>query len=107
MEDKKAEIFRCGKELFSSKGFKDTNISDITKMCGIAVGTFYNYYASKEKLFIEIYLRENEELKRSMMAKVDVDDAGATTTIHSNSTHQWNGLSKLCKAGSAESLWDS
>ncbi|MEK3713816.1 TetR/AcrR family transcriptional regulator [Paenibacillus sp. FSL R7-0333] len=77
MEDKKAEIFRCGTELFSSKGFKDTNVSDITKMCGYAVGTFYNYYASKEKLFIEIYLRENEELKRSMMAKVDVDDEPA------------------------------
>ena len=77
MEDKKAEIFRRGTELFSSKGFKDTNVSDITKLCGYAVGTFYNYYASKEKLFIEIYLRENEELKRSIMAKVDVDDEPA------------------------------
>lgn len=73
MEDKKADIFNCGKELFSSKGFKDTNVSDITKMAGIAVGTFYNYYASKEKLFIEIYLKENEKLKKSIMELVDVD----------------------------------
>lgn len=77
MEDKKAEIFRCGKELFSSKGFKDTNISDITRMCGIAVGTFYNYYASKEKLFIEIYLQENEKLKNSMLTSVNMDDEPA------------------------------
>lgn len=75
MEDKKAEIFRCGKELFSTRGFKDTNVSDITKMCGYAVGTFYNYYASKEKLFIEIYLRENEALKRSILeSSVNLDD---------------------------------
>lgn len=74
MEDKKTDIFNCGKELFSSKGFKDTNISDITKMCGIAVGTFYNYYSSKEKLFIEIYMEENEKLKRSIMEAVDIDD---------------------------------
>ncbi|WP_438804192.1 TetR family transcriptional regulator [Paenibacillus oleatilyticus] len=25
-------------------------------MAGIAVGTFYNYYSSKEKLFFEIYM---------------------------------------------------
>jgi AcrR family transcriptional regulator len=74
MEDKKADIFNCGKELFSSKGFKDTNVSDITKMSGIAVGTFYNYYSSKEKLFIDIYLKENEKLKKHIMESVDLDD---------------------------------
>ena len=51
MKDKKTDIFNCGKELFSSKGFKDTNVSDITKVAGMGVGTFYNYYDSKEKLF--------------------------------------------------------
>jgi AcrR family transcriptional regulator len=77
MEDKKVDIFNCGKEIFSSKGFKDTNVSDITKMVGIGVGTFYNYYSSKEKLFIEIYLKENEELKRRIMETVDTDDEPA------------------------------
>ncbi|KAI7246737.1 hypothetical protein KC345_g12032, partial [Hortaea werneckii] len=46
-------------------------------MCGIAVGTFYNYYASKEKLFIEIYLQENEKLKKSMLTSVNLDDEPA------------------------------
>ncbi|PXV91565.1 TetR family transcriptional regulator [Lachnotalea glycerini] len=73
MEDKKVDIFNCGKELFSEKGFKDTNVSDITKRAKIAVGTFYNYYESKEKLFIEIYLKENENLKRSIMGSIDLD----------------------------------
>jgi AcrR family transcriptional regulator len=74
MEDKKAELFRCGKELFSSKGFKDTNIADITKLAGVAVGTFYSYYPSKEKLFMEIFLAENEALKRRMMEVANPDD---------------------------------
>lgn len=34
----------------------------------------YNYYPSKEKLFIEIYLKENEKLKNSIMKSVDLDD---------------------------------
>jgi AcrR family transcriptional regulator len=65
MENKKAEIFNCAKELFVIKGFKDTNVSDITKMAGIGVGTFYNYYSSKDQLFMEIFIDENEKLKKS------------------------------------------
>lgn len=74
MIDKKKDILNCGRELFSSKGFKDTNVSDITKMTGIGVGTFYNYYPSKEKLFLEIFLEENVKLKKRIMESIDLDD---------------------------------
>ena len=74
MEDKKAELFRCGKELFSSKGFKDTSVADITRMAGFAVGTFYNYYPSKEKLFMDIFLEENKALKLKLMEAVNPDE---------------------------------
>ena len=73
MIDKKAEIQRCGRELFSSKGFKDTNIAQITKQAGMATGTFYNYYASKDTLFMEIYLEENAKLKKSIMEILDLE----------------------------------
>lgn len=73
MTDKKAEIFRCGKEIFSARGFKDTNVADITKMAGIAAGTFYNYYTSKEQLFMEIYIQENVKLKQAVMDAVDFE----------------------------------
>lgn len=66
MEDKKTKIYDCGKEIFSNKGFKDTNVSDITKKAGIAIGTFYNYYPSKEKLFMDIFLEENAKLKKTV-----------------------------------------
>ncbi len=73
MEDKKRRLYESAKELFSRKGFKETNVSDITKEAGMAVGTFYNYYASKEKLFMDIFLDENIKLKKSMVDSVDVD----------------------------------
>ena len=78
MSDKKTDIFNCGRELFYSKGFKDTNISDITKMLGIGVGTFYNYYASKEKLFFEIYFKENDKLKKCIMESLNLNDDPVT-----------------------------
>ncbi len=81
MIDKKADIFNSGKELFCSKGFKDTSVSDITKMAGIGVGTFYNYYSSKEKLFLEIYIKENEKLKNSISVDLDEDPIKAVKKV--------------------------
>jgi AcrR family transcriptional regulator len=73
MIDKKAEILRCGKELFCTKGFKDTNVSDITRLAGNATGTFYLYYPSKDALFMEIYIEENTKLKRKIMQTIDLE----------------------------------
>ena len=72
VEDKKSIIYNCAKELFSKKGFKDTNISEITQKAGIAVGTFYNYYPSKEKLFMDIFIDENAKLKRHCIRSLDL-----------------------------------
>lgn len=73
MVDKKAEILRCGRELFSTKGFKDTNVAEITKMAGMATGTFYNYYTSKDQLFMEIFNEENALMKRRILVSLDME----------------------------------
>jgi AcrR family transcriptional regulator len=76
--DKKADILNSGRELFNTKGFKYTKVSDIAKMAGIGIGTFYNYYSSKEKLFLEIYIKESEDIKKSMMESIDLNDDPVT-----------------------------
>ncbi len=73
MEDKKKLIYECAKEIFENKGFKDTNISEITQKAGMAVGTFYKYYPSKEKLFMDIFLDENAKLKRKCLQSLDME----------------------------------
>ncbi len=75
VEDKKILIYNFAKEVFSDKGFKDTNISEITKKAGVAVGTFYNYYPSKEKLFMDIFLEENEKLKVRCLKSLDLSQS--------------------------------
>jgi AcrR family transcriptional regulator len=72
VEDKKTLIYDCAKALFSDKGFKDTNISEITQKAGMAVGTFYKYYPSKEKLFMDIFLDENAKLKKHCLQSLDL-----------------------------------
>lgn len=73
MTDKKTNIYNSGKVLFSEKGFKDTSVKDITDMAGIAAGTFYLYYPSKEHLFMDIYLEENDRLKHAIVENLDTD----------------------------------
>jgi AcrR family transcriptional regulator len=72
--NKKLEIMRCARELFSAKGFKDTSVSDITKLARMAAGTFYLYFSSKDKLFMEIYMEENVKLKKEIMETFNLDD---------------------------------
>ena len=66
MLDKKTTLFNVGRELFLDKGFKAVNVSDITKKANLSVGTFYNYYSSKQELFSEIYYEENKNQKRDI-----------------------------------------
>jgi AcrR family transcriptional regulator len=79
MTDKKADIFQSGRELFYSRGFKDTNVSWIAKNAGIGVGSFYNYYSSKEELFLEIYIKECEDTKKYILEFIDLNDDPLTT----------------------------
>jgi AcrR family transcriptional regulator len=73
LPDKKSEILNAARTLFSANGFKNTSVADITKLAGVAAGTFYLYYVSKDTLFMQIYLEENEKLKRTILAAVDLD----------------------------------
>jgi len=73
--DKKEQLLKAGRQLFREKGFKNTNVSEITKLAGMATGTFYNYYSSKDQLFMDIYNEENVKLKRKIMKEVDLDEA--------------------------------
>jgi AcrR family transcriptional regulator len=76
--DKKADTLNSGRELFYSKGFKYTKVSDIAKKAGIGVGTFYNYYSSKEKLFLEVYIKESEDIKKRILESIDLNEDPVT-----------------------------
>ena len=73
MLDKKQMIYKSGEKIFAELGFKDTNVSQITKDAGIGVGTFYSYFKSKEELFMDIYLDRNKKLKHKLMKTINPD----------------------------------
>jgi len=46
----RAAIITAATQIFAAKGYLNTNIEAIAKDAGIAVGTVYNYFPSKEEL---------------------------------------------------------
>lgn len=73
MKQSKNDILINARDLFYSKGFKQTSVLDITQKTGIAVGSFYKFYKSKEEVFLDIFMKETLQLKQELMAKVDID----------------------------------
>lgn len=69
--DKKHELKIAAYEVFSNKGYKATGISEIAKLAKVAVGSFYNYYDSKEAIFLDIYIDENKRIRQKMMDDID------------------------------------
>ncbi|WP_138755508.1 TetR/AcrR family transcriptional regulator [Paenibacillus sinopodophylli] len=47
-EERKNEILSVAMELFNSKGYEETSVSEIVRKVGVSQGTFYNYFQSKE-----------------------------------------------------------
>ncbi|CAM3939680.1 TetR/AcrR family transcriptional regulator [Mesobacillus zeae] len=56
-EERKNEILDTAEKLFVSKGYMKTTVNDILREIGIAKGTFYHYFKSKEEVMDAIILR--------------------------------------------------
>jgi len=57
-------IIKAAAKEFAEKGFYNTQISHIVESAGVARGTFYIYFKSKEEIFEEILKKVVEELRK-------------------------------------------
>lgn len=53
-EVRRKEIVEAAMQLFREKGFAQTAVSDIVRKVGVAQGTFYYYFKSKEEIVFAI-----------------------------------------------------
>ncbi|MFX1389306.1 MAG: TetR/AcrR family transcriptional regulator [Promethearchaeota archaeon] len=75
----KNSLVEKGAELFGSYGLKRTNIEDLTNAVGIAKGSFYSFYNSKEELFLDVLGQAEEEIikkVRHLLKKMKEDPKG-------------------------------
>lgn len=59
-------VLAAAREVFLTNGYKHTNVAQIAKSAGIATGSFYKFYASKQAIFLAVYDAENERLRSDL-----------------------------------------
>lgn len=61
-EERRDQIIRIALQRFATHGYHQTKISDIVREAGVAQGTFYWHFKSKEAIAAEIVLTGREKL---------------------------------------------
>ena len=59
-------IIEAGIRVFISKGVSETTVRDIIRSTGLASGTFYNYFNSKEEVLVAIFDDFAKEIGRTV-----------------------------------------
>lgn len=73
--ERKYDILSAAREAFSRKSYNEVTIALITSEVGIAKGTFYLYYHSKEDLFLEVIRDAAQRLRLALGAALEgLDD---------------------------------
>ena len=62
--DRERRILAAARRLFDRKGYAKTSMEDVAARAGLAVGTLYNYFRSKDDLLLAIMRREADRLVR-------------------------------------------
>ena len=70
-QDKRKNIIRAAIEVFAEKGFHRSRVSDIAREAGVADGTIYLYFKSKDDILITIFEERMEMLIREARRVVD------------------------------------
>ncbi|MEQ8858915.1 MAG: TetR/AcrR family transcriptional regulator [Pseudomonadales bacterium] len=63
----RARLVAAGSELFRAGGVAKTTVDDLARSAGIAKGSFYKFYSSKELLFFEILDQVHEALRAPLL----------------------------------------
>jgi AcrR family transcriptional regulator len=93
---KRAQIVSNAAEVFSQTGYHATKMADIAQAAGIGKGTIYEYFATKEQLFLAVYdawmsqyesiVRQRVEEASDALSKVDAVRDSAVEFYESRAT---------------------
>lgn len=94
MEKSKRElILDAALKMFVDSGFENSPTSKISKQAGVATGTLFHYFETKEKLVNELYL----EVKNSFVNALKKDIENARTIRQKLETIWYNGVTWVIK----------
>ncbi len=89
VKDKRTAIMEAALKLFTERGFQGTSTAQISKEAGVATGTLFNYFPTKEDLINSLYSEVKGQLSHSMGKEVE-----AQSTFQDKLRKIWSNLIK-------------
>ncbi len=80
-ETRKTDLLAAAETLFRENGVDQTAVSDIVKKAGVAQGTFYNYYQSKDEIFAAVLEHVSEHTVTEIQRTAERKDIGVAEKI--------------------------
>ncbi|MFC3477263.1 TetR/AcrR family transcriptional regulator [Halobacterium litoreum] len=76
----RAALLDAGSELFARYGLDKTTVGELADAAGIATGSFYTFFDSKERLYYEVLMERAEDAFARMTAAVEAADGPESGT---------------------------
>ncbi|SMO93617.1 TetR/AcrR family transcriptional regulator [Melghirimyces algeriensis] len=74
-QEKTEQIFQAAVEIFAQHGFERSKMDEIARHAGVAKGTIYYHFKSKEELFVALMNNRMEKIKEMLnRCMSDTDD---------------------------------
>jgi AcrR family transcriptional regulator len=67
-DDTRARLFAAAAELFTIRGYHDTSVDAIAKRAGVAKGTFFVHFATKDVVILQLLERQSREARETRAA---------------------------------------
>ncbi|RIJ34268.1 TetR/AcrR family transcriptional regulator [Pontibacter oryzae] len=84
MSEKRDRIISAALQLFCENGFQHTSTAAISKKAGVATGTLFLYFKSKDELINALYLETKAALSKHMQEGLE-----QAATVHDKLFHIW------------------
>jgi len=70
-EEKAESILNTAKKMFGRYGLQKTTLDEIARVARVAKATIYNYFGSKDRVYLEVLRREANEIVKKISLSVD------------------------------------
>src|SRR3954467_6614967 len=87
-EDRRLQLLAAATTVFAEKGYRNAGVGDIIARAGVARGTFYLYFTSKQEIFLAIVEDFHGRVTRAIesvdAAASDARTSGPFAALHAS-----------------------
>lgn len=94
-EATRQKLLDAAEALFGRNGFHATSVTDVVRRAGVAQGTFYLYFESKEQVFTELVRHLSHSLRQAIAEDVagledrlEIEEAGLRSFLRFAAQHR-------------------